>query len=219
MLTQRILQLNLLGAEWVNWLLLAVSFVGNAILLDRLLLHLRTRERFPELRDALEGRLRASDVRGALALVERDSLVRRVLRAGLSAVDRGERRPTAVQEAMLAALAEQRVRYEARLAALSTIGNVAPLVGLLGTIIGIVGAFEGLARAGAAQAAGNALVMRAIAEALATTAVGILVAVPAVVAFNGLKSALAARQEEAESGIRTLLAWLERSEAPGEARP
>ena len=219
MLTQRILQLNLLGAEWVNWLLLAVSFVGNAIFVDRLLLYWRTRERFPELRAALEERLRGGDVRGALSLVGADSLVRDVLRAGLAAVDRGERRPMAVQEAMLAALAAQRVRYESRLSALSTIGNVAPLVGLLGTIIGIVGAFEGLARSGAAQAAGNAIVMRSIAEALATTAVGILVAVPAVVAFNWFKSALAARQEEAESAIRTLLAWLEGLEAKGAGAP
>jgi biopolymer transport protein ExbB/TolQ len=219
MLTQRILQLNLLGAEWVNWLLLAVSFVGNAIFVDRLLLFWRTRERFPELRARLEERLRASDVSGALVLVGSDSMVREVLRAGLSAVDRGERRPMAVQEAMLAALAAQRVRYESRLSALSTIGNVAPLVGLLGTIIGIVGAFEGLARSGAAQAAGNAFVMRSIAEALATTAVGILVAVPAVVAFNWFKSALAARQEEAESGIRTLLAWLEGGTAKGTGAP
>jgi biopolymer transport protein ExbB len=219
MLTQRILQLNLLGAEWVNWLLLAVSFVGNAIFLDRVLLYWRTRERFPELRAGLEERLREGDVRGALGLVGSDSMVREVLRAGLSAVDRGERRPMAVQEAMLAALAAQRVRYESRLAALSTIGNVAPLVGLLGTIIGIVGAFEGLARSGAAQAAGNAIVMRSIAEALATTAVGILVAVPSVVAFNWFKSAIAARQEEAESGIRTLLAWLEGGAARGAEGP
>ena len=76
MLTQRILQLNLLGAEWVNWLLLAVSFVGNAIFVDRLLLYWRTRERFPELRAALEERLRGGDVRGALSLVGADSLVR-----------------------------------------------------------------------------------------------------------------------------------------------
>jgi biopolymer transport protein ExbB len=148
MLTQRFLELNLLGSEWVNWTLVLFSLVGVAITADRLILYIRTRERFLPLQAALQESLRRQDLSGARALVATDTLVRNVLRAGLDAVARGERDSKAVEEEMLAALAAQRSRYDARVAWLTTIANIAPLVGLLGTIIGIVGAFYGLGQAG-----------------------------------------------------------------------
>jgi biopolymer transport protein ExbB len=99
----------------------------------------------------------------------------------------------AAAEAMAGASALQRMKLEKRLAYLGTLGNNAPFIGLLGTVIGIVGAFEelgkapsptaGVAAATAAQLAPQA-VMSNIAEALVATAVGILVAIPAVAAFN-----------------------------------
>lgn len=213
MLTQRFLQLNLLGSEWVNWTLVIFSLVGVAITADRLILYFRTRERFLSLQAALQEALRRQDLPGARALVATDSLVRNVLRAGLDAVGRGERDAKAVEEEMLAALAAQRSRYDARVAWLTTIANIAPLVGLLGTIIGIVGAFYGLGQAGTTQSAGNPQVMTSIAEALASTAFGIFVAVPGVVAYNLLKAHMGVRLREAESLMREVLANLGRLEA------
>jgi len=212
MLTQRFLQLNLLGAEWVNWTLVLFSLVGVAITIDRLLLYGRTRERFPALQAGLQGALRKQDLAAARALVTGDSLIRNVLRAGLDAVGRGERDPKSVEEEMLAALAAERSRYDARVAWLTTIANIAPLVGLLGTIIGVVGAFYGLGQAGTTQSAGNPQVMSSIAEALASTAFGIFVAVPGVVAYNLLKAHMGVRLREAESLMRELLANLRRLE-------
>ena len=220
MLTQRLLQLNLLGAEWVNWVLVLLGFTGVAISADRVILYWRTRERFAALQAAIQGTLRRHDLSGALGLVQEDTLVRNVLRSGLDAVQRGVRDPKAVEEDMLAQLAAQRSRYDARVAWLTTIANIAPLVGLLGTIIGIVGAFYGLGRAGTTQSAGNPQVMTSIAEALASTAIGIFVAVPGVVAYNLLRAHMAVRLRQAESLMREVLAnvgWLESSagdEAP-----
>jgi biopolymer transport protein ExbB/TolQ len=213
MLTQRFLELNLLGSEWVNWTLVLFSLVGVAITADRLILYIRTRERFLSLQAALQESLRRQDLSGARALVATDTLVRNVLRAGLDAVARGERDSKAVEEEMLAALAAQRSRYDARVAWLTTIANIAPLVGLLGTIIGIVGAFYGLGQAGTTQSAGNPQVMTSIAEALASTAFGIFVAVPGVVAYNLLRAHMAVRLREAESLMREVLANLGRLEA------
>jgi biopolymer transport protein ExbB/TolQ len=213
MLTQRFLQLNLLGAEWVNWTLVLFSLVGVAITADRLILYARTRERFGALQSALQDALRRQDLPGARALVEGDSLIRNVLRAGLDAVGRGERDPKSVEEEMLAALAAERSRYDARVAWLTTIANIAPLVGLLGTIIGVVGAFYGLGQAGTTQSAGNPQVMSSIAEALASTAFGIFVAVPGVVAYNLLRAHMGVRLREAESLMRELLANLGRLES------
>jgi biopolymer transport protein ExbB len=215
MLTQRFLQLNLLGAEWVNWLLVAMSLTAAAVTADRVLLYWRTRERFAQLRIGLQERLRRGALAEALDLLGSDTLIRNVLRTGLETVKRGERDPEAVEQEMLAALAAQRSRYEARLASLTTIANIAPLVGLLGTIIGIVGAFYGLGQAGTAQSAGNPQVMKSIAEALATTAMGILVAVPGVVAYNLLRAHMATRLKEAEALMRELMASLGAIEEAG----
>ena len=213
MLTKRFLELNLLGAEWVNWVLVVASFIGLAITIDRLLLYWRTRERFSALQSGLQDALRRQDLGSARTLVAGDSLVRNVLRAGLDAVGRGERDPKSVEEEMLAALAAERTRYDARVAWLTTIANIAPLVGLLGTIIGIVGAFYGLGQAGTTQSAGNPQVMSSIAEALASTAFGIFVAVPGVVAYNLLKAHMGVRLREAESLMREVLANLGRLES------
>jgi biopolymer transport protein ExbB/TolQ len=213
MLTQRFLQLNLLGAEWVNWALVLLSIIGLAITIDRLLLYTRTRERFPRLQAALQDALRRQDLAAARGLVQSDTLVRNVLRAGLEAVGRGERDPKSVEEEMLATLAAERSRYDARVAWLTTIANIAPLVGLLGTIIGVVGAFYGLGQAGTTQSAGNPQVMSSIAEALASTAFGIFVAVPGVVAYNLLKAHMGVRLREVESLMREVLANLGRLES------
>jgi biopolymer transport protein ExbB/TolQ len=216
MLTQRFLQLNLFGAEWINWVLVTFSVVGVAITFDRLLLYWRTRERFPTLQAGLQQALRQRDLGEARRVTEGDSLVRNVLRAGLEALGRGERDPKSVEEEMLAALAAERSRYDARVAWLTTIANIAPLVGLLGTIIGIVNAFYGLGQAGTTQSAGNPQVMTAIAEALVSTAVGILVAVPGVVTYNLLRAHMAVRLRQAESLIREVLAnaqWMDRADA------
>jgi biopolymer transport protein ExbB/TolQ len=213
MLTKRFLELNLLGAEWVNWVLVIASFIGLAITIDRLLLYWRTREHFAALQSGLQDALRGQDLAAARALVSGDSLIRNVLRAGLDAVGRGEHDPKSVEEEMLAALAAERTRYDARVAWLTTIANIAPLVGLLGTIIGIVGAFYGLGQAGTTQSAGNPQVMSSIAEALASTAFGIFVAVPGVVAYNLLKAHMGVRLREAESLMREILANLGRFES------
>jgi len=209
MLTRKFLDLTAtFGADWVNWVLVAVSLTAMTILIDRLVLYVRTRERYPALRTAFAASLRDGEIGGALAAVEGDSLVRNVLRAGLQLAARGERQPAAIEQMMLGQLAEERARYEARLAVLTTIGNISPLIGLLGTVIGIVGAFYVLGKLGTAQAAGNPAIMASIGEALVTTGFSIAVAVPAVIAYNALRAHVAARTKHAEALMRELVANL-----------
>lgn len=218
MLTRKLLDLSAtFGAEWVNWVLVAVSIVATAVVIDRLLLVLRTPERFDALRAAIEGHLRRGEIDLARRAVERDTLVRNVLRSGLDLVAAGERRVDPVEQVMLGTLAAERARYEARLAVLTTIGNIAPLVGLLGTVIGIVDAFYLLGRSGTVQAANNAEIMSAIGEALVTTGLGILVAVPAVVLFNVFRNHVSVRLKQSEALMRELVAALPRlAPSPGE---
>jgi biopolymer transport protein ExbB len=209
MLTRKFLDLTAtFGADWVNWVLVGISLTAMTIFIDRLLLYVRTRERYDQLRTAFAASLRAGEIDGALAAVAGDSLVRNVLRAGLQLAARGERQGAAIEQMMLGQLAEERARYEARLSVLTTIGNISPLIGLLGTVIGIVGAFYVLGKLGTAQAAGNPAIMASIGEALVTTGFSIAVAVPAVVAYNALRAHVAMRTKHAEALMRELVASL-----------
>ncbi|MGH7682495.1 MAG: MotA/TolQ/ExbB proton channel family protein, partial [Candidatus Eiseniibacteriota bacterium] len=85
--------------------------------------------------------------------------------------------PDAAEEQLHIALSEQRLQMERNLGFLGTMGNTAPLLGLLGTVWGIMRAFHDMARTGSA---GPSVVAAGVAEALFTTAAGLVVAVPAV---------------------------------------
>ena len=87
----------------------------------------------------------------------------------------------AVEEKMQIAVSEQKLLLERHLGWLGTMGNTAPLMGLLGTVWGIMRAFHDMARTGSA---GPSVVAAGIAEALFTTAAGLVVAVPAVMLYN-----------------------------------
>ena len=212
MLSRRLIELSSVGAEWVLWLLVVLSVFALGAVLDRFILFFRTRERIVELEPPLLAALGRGDLKAALAQVQRDSFVCNVLRAGLEQISQGKRDPGAVEQAMLGATARERARYEARLTPLGTIGNNAPFIGLFGTVLGIVQTFNQLGKLGATQAANNQLVMATIGEALVATGVGIMVAIPAVAAFNWAKASIASRLKYAEALMRALLSGLGRND-------
>src|SRR5215510_7773126 len=188
------------GAEWVLWLLLALSVLSVAIMLERAWFYHSLNDDTEKLARDLRERLRKSDLEGARRLLDASpSAEAAVVISGLEEADRG---PQSAEEAMAGAKALQRIKLERRLAYLGTLGNNAPFVGLFGTVIGVVQAFEVLGKQDAALAASEAAqgmapqeVMAAIAEALVATAVGLFVAIPAVAMYNifqrKLKSILA----------------------------
>ena len=88
--------------------------------------------------------------------------------------------PEAIQHAAEIALSMQRLRLRRYLGTLATIGSTAPFIGLFGTVLGVMIAFEGMSGSGLR----GEVMARGISEALSATAVGLLVAIPAVVAYN-----------------------------------
>ena len=177
-LTERILGFTLLGSEWVLWLLIGLSVLSVAIMVERALF-LRARGDGDALARELGTLLRGGDVEGARqALAGRTAPAAAVAAAGLDCYDRGS---SAVGEAMAGAKARLRIDMERNLGVLGTLGNNAPFIGLFGTVLGIIKAFADLARN---QSGGAAAVMAGISEALVATAVGLMVAIPAVIAFN-----------------------------------
>jgi biopolymer transport protein TolQ len=101
-----------------------------------------------------------------------------------------------MERAALIASSECLTRMEKRMTWLATIAQVAPFIGLFGTVMGVIDAFHGLGTAGAATLRA---VAPGISEALITTAAGLVVAVPAVMGYNQLTSRLrefAARMDD-----------------------
>ena len=114
------------------------------------------------------------------------------------------------EERMSIALSEQRMLLERNLGFLGTMGNTAPLIGLLGTVWGIMRAFHDMARTGSA---GPSVVAAGVAEALFTTAAGLVVAVPAVMLYNHFVRKMSVMLTEADNHTRRLRQALEESES------
>jgi biopolymer transport protein ExbB len=200
-----------LGTGWVLMLMLILSIVSLAIMLERAWLYWSLRDDIDELMRDLGRLLRGGDMEGARRRLEASrSAEAAVVVAGLVESERGVH---AAQEAMEGASALQRIKLERRLAFLGTLGNNAPFIGLLGTVIGIVAAFDELSKvkmaaaAGATQLAPEA-VMGRISEALVATAIGILIAIPAVAAFNAFTRVVRGTLANTEALGHLLLAHL-----------
>jgi biopolymer transport protein ExbB len=183
MIIQKLLAIVNLGAAWVLWLLVGLSVISVGIMIERTFFFLG--RRLPG-REALSGLLLAGEFKKAReALGDRFGIEADVLRAALDQTDSG---PDSVAKVVDASIKRSRLEYESRLAFLATLGNNAPFIGLFGTVLGIIRAFSDLARN--PSAAGASSVMAGISEALIATAVGLLVALPAVVAYNVFQRAL-----------------------------
>ena len=167
-----------LGSRWVLWLLLGLSLLAVAQMLERLVFFVRERRPTAALAACIET-LRSGGAKAALTrLGDAHAMEAVVARAALRYADEGA---DAVREHIEAAVERERLRYERGLAFLGTLGSNAPFIGLFGTVLGIIRAFDDLS---ANTAQGAASVMAGIAEALVATGVGLLVALPAVAAYN-----------------------------------
>jgi biopolymer transport protein ExbB len=130
------------------------------------------------------------------------ALEERVVADALSLYTEG---PDAVEEVMQASMIRERQRYERYLSYLGTVGSNGPFIGLLGTVIGVILAFAELGRN---PKGGLEVVGPGISEALVATAVGLLVAIPALMSFNWLKAMLRKRVANADFLCRMLVAQL-----------
>ncbi|MDI3288248.1 MotA/TolQ/ExbB proton channel family protein [Polyangium sp. 15x6] len=200
------------GAAWVMWLMIGLSVISVAIIVERAWFFWSLRDDVVvlarDLRRGLLDSIEAAQERMAAS----PSAEAAVVSAGLVEARRG---PKAAEEAMAGALALQRMKLEKRLAYLGTLGNNAPFIGLFGTVIGVVGAFDALGKAAdkpLAEAASAAMapqqVMSSIAEALVATAVGLAVAIPAVAANNYFQRLIRSTIANTDALTRVLLAHL-----------
>jgi biopolymer transport protein ExbB len=195
------------GSRWVLWLLIALSLGAIAVMIDRVWFFLQERRPTDRLAKALEA-LRADKPEAALKLLAgARSMEAEVVRSCIArAADGAE----AVDEHRAAVVEQERQRYEKRLAFLGTLGNNAPFIGLFGTVLGIIRAFHDLA---GATLQGTQAVMSGIAEALVATGVGLLVALPAVAAYNAFTRHVEASAAAADASAHEVLSVLKKKAA------
>jgi biopolymer transport protein ExbB/TolQ len=103
-----------------------------------------------------------------------------------------------VERSMRSALASQVYRLESRVTFLATLGSTCPFIGLFGTVWGIMNSFIGIAASGETTLS---VVAPGIAEALSATAMGLVAAIPAVIAFNKINATVKKISKEAQMAI------------------
>jgi len=201
---ERINRIATYGAEWVLWVLVVASIVAIAIVIERAVLFISSRDNVTGLRHELRALLAKNDVAGARRRLDASpSFEAAIARAGLDA----DGAPSA-EDRILGEQQVARLKLERHLGFLGTLGSNAPFIGLLGTVIGVVRAFHELSRSTGQVTAG---LLAEIGEALIATAVGILVALPAIAFFNLFQRAIKARLGQSDALGREVLAYLKTS--------
>lgn len=197
MLTERLFTIAQGGAEAILWLLLILSVVSVGLILERWLTLRQVANRSNRVKIRMREALQSNNLDDLEDISkDRDSLEGRALSYGLRHIK--ENGIHGLPEIISSFALLERPGLERSLSFLATVGSNAPFIGLLGTVLGIMKAFRDLAQ-NTANAAGNEVVMAGIAEALVATAVGLLVAIPAVVAYNAFSRQVKASLQSLET--------------------
>jgi biopolymer transport protein ExbB len=168
---------------WDMWLLLLISVVGLAVVIERLVFFQMQHSDTKGLLRQIGTKVAADDLSGAIEICRKNrGMLPRILEFGLR---RGEKNRADITDALSIALMEHLNSLERNLPIIGTIAVIAPFVGLFGTVLGIIRAFQDIALKGNST---PAVVAAGVSEALITTATGLIIAVIAVVFFNFFKS-------------------------------
>ncbi|HEX5057802.1 MAG TPA: MotA/TolQ/ExbB proton channel family protein [Kofleriaceae bacterium] len=203
MLSEQFVAFAQLGAEWVLWLLIGMSVLSVGIMIDRALWFRRRDTDTAKFTRELRGAFERNELDRIATKYKDDPAVPvQVALRGLAERSQG---PEAVAEAMQGERVRWRNAGDRHLIVLGTLGNNVPFVGLFGTVLGVINAFENL-RQKTAQAEDRTLDL--IAEALAATAFGLLVAIPAVIAFNYFSRRMRVLLGSADEAAHTVMSMV-----------
>lgn len=176
----------------IMWPILLISLVGLTVVVERVIFIFReAASRQPEVIEKMLDRVEARDFEGALALGKQSSdFVARVLVYTLT------HRDASIHNAFIRASNNELKRFQQGVPVLDTVITAAPLLGLLGTVTGMMATFGALGASGDVAAGANAI-MGGIGEALIATACGLAIAIIGLIPYNILN----ARSEEAKHQI------------------
>jgi biopolymer transport protein ExbB/TolQ len=204
MIVKYLLKVAMLGSTWVMYLLLGLSVASIAVMVERWWFFRKRGTGGEEVCDALCDLLEQGDRTEAEGLLRRhESIEAEVLLASLRWAQGG---PDALSAGIDGEMTKRRRELESGMTLLGTLGNNAPFVGLLGTVIGVIVAFADLAEG--SNKIQMDKVMGGIAEALIATGVGLFVAIPAVVAYNFFQKKITDIEDNVSSISKRLSALL-----------
>jgi biopolymer transport protein ExbB/biopolymer transport protein TolQ len=204
MIVKYLLKAAMLGSSWVMYLLLALSVASIGAMVERWLFFRKQGTDADDLGDELCRLLEEGEREKAHAMLQASpSVEAEVLRASLRWAHGG---PAALEAAIEGEMTKRRRELERGMTLLGTLGNNAPFIGLLGTVIGVIVAFADLADGQSKVAMDR--VMGGIAEALVATGVGLLVAIPAVVAYNVFQKKISNIEDNVASVSKRLCAFI-----------
>lgn len=197
--------------------LLLCAVIGLVLIIERMWTLSRARVNTRKLMVEVTQTLRTEGPEAALELCQRTrGPIAAILHAGLLRSHRGSE---AVEKAITSAGAIEMAHLERGLLALASVSNVAPLLGFLGTVIGMIAAFAAIA---AAEQVSAKLVAKGIEEALITTAAGLMIAVPVSAFYSYFVLQIdrfVLEMEEASAELVDEMMDLEHGKGPGGARP
>ena len=173
------------------WILLALSVIVVAIVIERLVFFASQHGDTKGLLRQIGAKIAADDLDGAIKICQQNKgMLPRILEFGLR---RGEKNRADITDALSIALMEHLNALERNLGIIGTVAVIAPFVGLAGTVLGIIRAFQDIALKGNST---PAVVAAGVSEALITTFAGLVVAIFAVIFFNYFKSRIKAYNQE-----------------------
>lgn len=212
-LSDKFLELSAVGSEWILWILVGLSVVSVAVMIERVIFYAGVQGRDSALVRSLHAALADRDLAKAQELLKNSPAPgARIAAQMLETSQRGVGSMAAI---MAAVRPGEKLRLERNLNFLGTVGSNAPFIGLLGTVLGIIETFRAIERSGVVGSAeySNA-VMAGIYEALVATAVGLIVAIPAVIAFNFFQRRVKALLGEADALANMVLALFDGGDKP-----
>jgi biopolymer transport protein ExbB/TolQ len=191
------------GGDWVIYLLVMFSVVALAVIIERIIVVTRQFKYQESTLMGLTERLEAGANDTFLKGIRKDSILYRMSAELIAHANNGA---LSLERHLDSRLALERRTLEKRVIILGTLGNNAPFVGLLGTVLGVIRAFKDL---GASAGQGPEVVMQGISQALVATAVGIFVALPCVASYNFIKKRIKDTMIDADRFGKQLIAILE----------
>src|SRR6266699_3274695 len=197
-------------AKAVVFILFILSAWSLGVMIDRVLMYSAARKQSRVFVQQVAGALKDGRLDEAISIAERNkkSHIAKVVATGLSEFQSASQQVSdsdvveAAKRGLERSVAIVHAEMKRGLSALATIGSTAPFVGLFGTVVGILNAFKGIETS---HATGLSAVAGGIAEALVTTAFGLLVAVPAVWAYNYFTNKVEAFDVEMDNSSMELI--------------
>lgn len=205
-LTEKFLQFALLGANWVLWVLVLMSIASVAIMIERWLFYRGLAGHDAGLVKPLNDALGDDDVERAEGLVKK--ITSPGARMVATMLEGGTKGASALRARINAARPAEQIRLERNLAFLGTVGANAPFIGLFGTVLEILRVFNLLGEQGVQTGEEAKEIMTGISEALVATAIGLLVAIPAVIIYNTFQRRVKRLMSEADGLTNMALAQM-----------